>query len=106
MSLFDRQPDRPKERIPKKTKNTTYNLSRSKNKKGHGENPAHPKVSRDERRRVTELYERGEIIFEDTSDKFLLCHCRLSPDYHSYPHSPHTDELATFELQHYGKSRR
>jgi hypothetical protein len=30
----------------------------------------------------------------------------MSPDYYTYPHERHTNELATFELQHYGRRNR
>jgi hypothetical protein len=29
----------------------------------------------------------------------------MPPDYRSLPHPPHVDEIATFELQHYGKRK-
>ena len=55
--------------------------------------------TKDERRAITEAYEKGELKFADVSREFALCHCNQSPDYNEFPHEPHFDEIATFELQ-------
>jgi hypothetical protein len=81
--------------------------SKRKKTQEHGinDNKEH-KVSRDERRRITAAYERGEITFDCPPDAFALCHCCMPPDYHRYPHPYHLDETATFELQSYAKRKR
>lgn len=107
MSLFDGTPERPKSRSPKKASGRATQLPKRKARSaGHGENsPVKQKVSGDERARITAAYERGELKFDDVSQEFLLCRCSMPPDYRSLPHPPHVDEIATFELQHYGKRK-
>lgn len=113
MSLFDGQQERGKERKTKKVKNVlktkpsenqehliepTYGLgTRSYNRSQAARHV------RDERAKITEAYERGEIKFADCSPDFLLCHCSGPPEYHAFPHEIHRTELANFELQHYGR---
>jgi hypothetical protein len=84
MSLFDGQAESGK-RAPKKAKSVLKAKHRSDNQ--------------------ALLDERGELILEDTSNAFLLCSCSMAPDYHSFPHEPHLDEIATFELQYHGKQK-
>lgn len=117
MSLFDGTPDRKKEKrgSTQKTKNVHAGKYRSDDQAlldpryGTGSRSAERTTAahrtRNERRAITEAYERGEIKFDDTSDQFNLCRCNMFPDFHNYPHSPHTDELATFELQYHGRKK-
>lgn len=104
MSLFDGAPISPKQRKKASSRSSAVKIVKRKPKYGN-DKPVEAKTGRDERRRFTEAYERGEIKIEDTSDRFLLCHCCVSPDYHSFPHEPHVDELAKFELEHYGRRK-
>ena len=105
ITLFDGQPARPKTKTIKTSKTIKPFTFRKKSNQDSSEGNR-PKVTRDERRRITEAYERGEIKFPDVSGAFLLCHCCVSPDYHSYPHAPHRNEEGVFELQHYGKRKK
>ena len=97
VSLFDGQSETSKRRTSKTASRTSS--IKPRRTKPHGENPKQPKVARDERERITQAYERGELVFADCSRDFLLCRCSE----YEFPHEPHIDELATFELQHYGK---
>lgn len=107
MSLFDGQPEQQPEKSRKKTKNVFKAKHRSNNEalvdSASRTTAAHR--TKDECRAFTEAYERGEIKLEDTSHAFLLCFCYQYPDYHSFPHNPHTDEIAKFELEHYGRKK-
>lgn len=115
MSLFNEQPEQQPEKSRKKTQNVFKTKYRSNdealidNRYGTGSRSASrttaARRTKNERRAFTEAYERGEIKFEDTSHAFLLCHCYQYPDYHSFPHSPHTNEIAKFELEHYGRKK-
>ena len=115
MSLFDGTSERPRERKAKATKNVLKAKHRSNDESlldpryGVGSRSAtHTTAAnrtRNERRELTEAYERGEIKFNDTSSSFMLCYCNMAPDYHDFPHEPHKEEIAKFELQHYGKKR-
>lgn len=103
MSLFDGTPDRGKEKRNSGRATKAPNLAKIyRRNKTEKQAP----TIRDERDRITTAYKRGELKFDDTSEQFNLCRCNMFPDFHNYPHSPHTDELAIFELQYHGKSKR
>ena len=104
VSLFDGIPERAK-LSSKRTKSKSTSLPKRKKRTESTTTTEPKKISRDERRRITQAYERGELKFADTSAAFALCHCSMYPEFHSYPHAYHTNELARFELEHYERKK-
>ena len=109
MSLFDGQIGNNNQK--RKRDRTKIKSLPKPRKTGRGEhreerNNLPTKTDRNERRRITEAYKRGELKFEDTSAAFALCRCCQSPDWHNYPHEYHRNEIAKFELETHAKKRR
>lgn len=106
MSLFDGIPDRPKQHSKKKTTSKSPAFAKPR-KTGRGEHrqERNDRISRDERRRVTDAYERGEIKFPDVSKEFQLCYCRNEGAQTDprFGHKYHRGELGRFELEHHGR---
>lgn len=100
MSLWDGAADSPRQRRTPKTTKSLPKAKKRKTAQAHGDE-GKQKISRDERRRITEAYERGELKFSDCSRAFLLCHC----DQSQYPHEIHEDEIGKFELESYGRKK-
>lgn len=108
MSLFDGIPERAKQ--PKQKRSAIKSLPKTKKKSSreHGVNEhTTQKVSRDERRRITQAYERGELKFPDVSREFQLCYCdnNGAQTDSRFGHPYHGNEIAKFELEHHGRRK-